>query len=47
MPFEDGPVPCDQVWRPVAPATTPAATLVATLPATGELVPTAAAEVTG
>lgn len=47
VPFEDGPVPCDEVWRPVEPATTPAATLVATLPATGALAPTAAAEVTG
>ncbi|MBA2281232.1 MAG: beta-propeller domain-containing protein, partial [Acidimicrobiia bacterium] len=47
IPFEDGPVPCDEVWRPVAPATTPSATLVATLPPTGELVPTAAAEITG
>lgn len=47
VPFEDGPVPCDQVWRPVEPATTPAATLVATLPAEGSLEPTAVAEVTG
>ena len=47
VPFEDGPVPCDQVWRPVEPATTPSATLVATLPAGGDLVPTAVAEITG
>jgi uncharacterized secreted protein with C-terminal beta-propeller domain len=47
VPFEDGPVPCDQVWRPVEPATTAAATLVATLPAEGSLEPTAVAEVTG
>jgi uncharacterized secreted protein with C-terminal beta-propeller domain len=47
VPFEDGPVPCDEVWRPTAAPTTPAATLVATLPADGELVPTAAVEVTG
>jgi len=47
VPFEDGPVPCDQVWRPVDPATTPAATLIASLPATGDLTPVAAAEVTG
>ena len=47
VPFAGGPVPCDQVWRPVAPATTAAATLVATLPATGPLAPTAATEITG
>ena len=47
IPFEGGPVPCDQVWRPTAPAITPAATLVATLPATGALAPIAATEVTG
>lgn len=47
VPFEDGPVPCDQVWRPVDPASTPSATLVASLPATGELAPTAATEVAG
>jgi uncharacterized secreted protein with C-terminal beta-propeller domain len=47
VPFDDGPVPCDQVWRPTDPATTPAATLVVSLPATGALEPVAAAEVTG
>lgn len=47
IPFAGGPVPCDQVWRPVAPATTPAATLVATLPGAGTLTPTATAEITG
>jgi uncharacterized secreted protein with C-terminal beta-propeller domain len=47
IPFAGGPVPCEDVWRPVAPATTPAATLVATLPAGGSMAPTALAEVTG
>lgn len=47
VPFEGGPVPCDQVWRPVDPAASPAATLVATLPAGGALEPTAVAEITG
>jgi uncharacterized secreted protein with C-terminal beta-propeller domain len=47
VPFEGGPVPCDQVWRPVEPATSPAATLVASLPVDGGLAPTAIAEITG
>jgi hypothetical protein len=47
LPFEGGPVPCDQVWFPEAGADTPAATMVVTLPASGELAPTAAAEVVG
>lgn len=47
IPFEGGPVPCDQVWRPEGGAHTPAATLLATLPAEGALQPTATAEVVG
>ena len=47
IPFEGGPVPCDQVWHPEGGADTPAATLLVTLPADGELAPTAAAEVVG
>ena len=47
IPFEDGPVPCDQVWHPEGGADTPAATLLATLPAEGALQPTATAEVVG
>jgi uncharacterized secreted protein with C-terminal beta-propeller domain len=47
IPFEGGPVPCDQVWRPEGGADTPAATLLATLPAEGALTPTATAEVVG
>lgn len=47
LPFEGGPVPCDAVWFPQAGADTPAATLLATLPAEGELAPVAAAEVAG
>ena len=47
IPFEGGPVPCDQVWHPEAGADTAAATLLVTLPAEGELAPTAAAEVVG
>jgi hypothetical protein len=47
IPFADGPVACDDVWRPVAPATTPAATLVASFAEAGELTPVAAAEVAG
>lgn len=45
--FDGGPVPCDQVWRPVDPATSPAATLVATFDASGPLEPTAVAEIVG
>jgi uncharacterized secreted protein with C-terminal beta-propeller domain len=47
IPFEGGPVPCEDVWRPTATATSAAATLVASLPAEGTLSPVAAAEVTG
>lgn len=47
LPFEGGPVPCDQVWFPEAGADTPAATLLVGLPATGDLAPTGAAEVVG
>lgn len=47
LPFEGGPVPCDDVWFPQAGADTPAATLLATLPAEGEVAPVAAAEVAG
>ncbi len=45
--FDGGPVPCDQVWRPVEPATDPAATMVVTLGADGPLEPLAATEVVG
>ena len=47
IPFEGGPVPCEEVWHPEAGADTAAATLLVTLPAEGELTPTAAAEVVG
>ena len=47
IPFPEGPVACDQVWRPVAPATTPAATLVASFDEDGPLAPVAAAEIAG
>jgi hypothetical protein len=45
-PFADGPVPCDQVLHPPGPSQ-PAATLLATLPATGALEPVRVAEVVG
>ncbi|MGH9138168.1 MAG: beta-propeller domain-containing protein [Acidimicrobiales bacterium] len=47
IPFEGGSVPCEEMWHPTEPATTPAATLVASLPAEGALEPTATAAVTG
>jgi uncharacterized secreted protein with C-terminal beta-propeller domain len=47
IPFDGGPVPCNEVWRPVAPVTDQTATLVVTLPAEGALTPTAAAEIVG
>lgn len=46
VPFEDGPVPCDEVLHPTGPAT-PEATLLVTLPPTGALEPTAATEIVG
>ncbi|MBA2438554.1 MAG: beta-propeller domain-containing protein [Acidimicrobiia bacterium] len=47
IPFDGGPVPCHEVWRPVEPVTDLSATLVVTLPARGPLQPTAAAEIVG
>jgi uncharacterized secreted protein with C-terminal beta-propeller domain len=47
IPFDGGPVPCEEVWRPVDPATDSSATMVVNLPAQGPLQPTAAAEVVG
>lgn len=47
IPFDGGPVPCDQVWHPTGGADTPAATMLVTLPAEGDLAPTAAAQVVG
>lgn len=46
VPFEDGPVPCDQILHPVGPSD-PSATLLVTLPVTGALEPEHAAEVVG
>ena len=46
VPFEDGPVPCDRVMHPPTPSG-PEATLLVTLPASGELTPVHAAEVVG
>ncbi|MCB0971671.1 MAG: beta-propeller domain-containing protein, partial [Acidimicrobiales bacterium] len=46
VPFEGGPVPCDEVLHPEGPSE-PSATLLVTLPVTGELEPTAATEVVG
>ena len=46
VPFEDGPVPCDQVMHPPTPSG-PEATLLVTLPAAGEVSPVHAAEVVG
>lgn len=46
VPFEGGPVPCDQVLHPVGPSD-PSATLLATLPAEGALQPLRATEVVG
>ena len=44
VPFPEGPVPCDEVLHPIGPSS-PEATLLVTLPATGDLEPTHAAEV--
>ena len=46
IPFEEGPVPCDEVLHPVVPSG-PEATLVVTLPATGDVAPVNAAEIVG
>lgn len=46
VPFEGGPVPCDQVLHPVGPSD-PTATLLATLPVDGPLQPLRATEVVG
>jgi uncharacterized secreted protein with C-terminal beta-propeller domain len=46
MPFENGPVPCDQVLHPVGQSD-PAATLIVSLPAIGPLQPEHATEVVG
>jgi hypothetical protein len=46
IPFDGGPVPCDEVLHPGGPAD-PAATLIATLPATGAVEPVRATEVVG
>jgi uncharacterized secreted protein with C-terminal beta-propeller domain len=46
VPFQGGPVPCDQVLHPIGPSS-PEATLLVTLPATGALEPVHAAEVVG
>ncbi|HEX7133600.1 MAG TPA: beta-propeller domain-containing protein, partial [Iamia sp.] len=46
VPFEDGPVPCDEVLHPVGPSD-PTATLLVTLPATGTVEPVRATEVVG
>lgn len=47
IPFDGGPVPCDEVWRPSELVTDQSATLVVTLPARGPLEPTAATEIVG
>lgn len=47
IPFDGGPVPCEDVWHPAGGADTPAATMLVTLPAEGDLAPTAAAQVVG
>lgn len=46
IPFGGDPVPCDQVLHPTGPSD-PTATLIATLPASGEVAPLRAAEVVG
>lgn len=46
IPFDGGPVPCDQVLHPSGPSD-PSATLLATLPAGGDLAPLRATEVVG
>ena len=46
VPFDDGPVACDEVLHPTGPAT-PEATLIVTLPADGGLEPSAATQIVG
>ena len=46
LPFEGGPVPCDEVLRPAGPSS-PDATLLVTLPASGDVAPIHSAEVVG
>jgi uncharacterized secreted protein with C-terminal beta-propeller domain len=46
IPFDDGPVPCDQVLRPEGPSDA-TATLIATLPVGGDLEPLRSTEVVG
>ena len=46
VPFDDGPVACDEVLHPVGPSD-PTATLLVTLPATGAVEPVRATEVVG
>ncbi len=46
IPFDGGPVPCDEVLHPEGPSD-PAATLIVTLPATGAVEPVRATEVVG
>jgi uncharacterized secreted protein with C-terminal beta-propeller domain len=46
MPFDGGPVPCDQVLHPVGPSD-PTASLIVTLPVSGTLQPVHATEVVG
>ncbi len=46
LPFEDGPVACDDVLHPIGPSD-PTATLLVTLPVAGALEPIDAAEVVG
>src|SRR3546814_3497406 len=46
VPFEGGPVPCDDVLHPAGPAA-PEATLIATLPSEGALEPAQATEIVG
>ncbi len=46
VPFDGGPVDCDEVLHPAGPAT-PEATLLVTLPPEGALEPTAATEIVG
>ena len=46
VPFDGGPVPCDQVLHPAGPSDA-TASLIVTLPVSGELVPVHATEVVG
>lgn len=46
VPFDGGPVECDEVLHPTGPAT-PEATLIVTLPPAGAVEPTAATEIVG